>query len=295
MATTRASRLSRAATSRSIERGTELGDTAETADEAAGSRPRRAHRVRLGPCPRTTFQASSSGSAHASRQSCVGGPRLRWADGDDRRIGQPIVGPRVTAGSPASLPGPDDFAAPPSADDRARWAATDRAARPDRLGRLRDRLATAGLDAYFGIRPEHARYLTGFALGDGEDRVAGSSAGSSWVARRSCCSPTAATASRPDARHRMSGSSRSTATSRRAGPSCSHPSARDAWGRAGAVSHGTWTRLAAAAPAPSWSRSTAGSRRTARSRSPPRSSGSRPPAPSPTVRSRRSCPRSAPE
>jgi Xaa-Pro aminopeptidase len=31
------------------------------------------------------------------------------------------------------------------------------------------------VDAYFGIRPEHMRYLTGFALEDGEDRVAGNS------------------------------------------------------------------------------------------------------------------------
>ncbi len=48
-------------------------------------------------------------------------------------------------------------------------------ARPERLERLRVRLAAAGLDAYFGVRSEHARYLTGFVLGDGEDRVAGSS------------------------------------------------------------------------------------------------------------------------
>jgi len=32
-----------------------------------------------------------------------------------------------------------------------------------------------GVDAYFGIRPEHMRYLTGFALDDGEDRVSGNS------------------------------------------------------------------------------------------------------------------------
>jgi Xaa-Pro aminopeptidase len=51
----------------------------------------------------------------------------------------------------------------------------DRAARPERLARLRERLALAGLDAYFGVRSEHSRYLTGFALGDGEDRVSGSS------------------------------------------------------------------------------------------------------------------------
>ena len=56
---------------------------------------------------------------------------------------------------------------PPSAD-RARWDAADRAARPARLARLRARMAAAGVDAYFGVRREHMRYLTGFALADGE-------------------------------------------------------------------------------------------------------------------------------
>jgi Xaa-Pro aminopeptidase len=36
-------------------------------------------------------------------------------------------------------------------------------------------MAASGMDAYFGIRPEHMRYLTGFSLDDGEDRVAGNS------------------------------------------------------------------------------------------------------------------------
>jgi len=63
----------------------------------------------------------------------------------------------------------------PDAGHRAAWLAADLAARPARLDRVRTRLEVAGLDAYFGTRPEHARYLTGFALGDGEDRVAGSS------------------------------------------------------------------------------------------------------------------------
>ncbi|MGI8703129.1 MAG: M24 family metallopeptidase [Candidatus Limnocylindrales bacterium] len=61
------------------------------------------------------------------------------------------------------------------ADDRARWREGDRAARPRRLDRLRQRLAQEGLDAYFGVRPENARYLTGFALDDGEEKVAGQS------------------------------------------------------------------------------------------------------------------------
>lgn len=36
-------------------------------------------------------------------------------------------------------------------------------------------MAAEGVDSYFGIRPEHMRYLTGFSLDDGEDRVAGNS------------------------------------------------------------------------------------------------------------------------
>jgi len=74
-----------------------------------------------------------------------------------------------------NLPHPADFQAPPSVADRARWAAADVAARPARLARVRARLAAEGVDAYFGIRPEHMRYLTGFALDDAEDKVSGNS------------------------------------------------------------------------------------------------------------------------
>lgn len=73
------------------------------------------------------------------------------------------------------LPQPADFAPPPDAEARARWLEADRAARPERLARLRRRLASAGLDAYLGVRPEHMRYLTGFALAAGEEKVAGHS------------------------------------------------------------------------------------------------------------------------
>ena len=48
-------------------------------------------------------------------------------------------------------------------------------ARPARLARLRERLASEGIDAYFGVRPEHSRWLTGFRLDEGEDKVAGHS------------------------------------------------------------------------------------------------------------------------
>ncbi len=67
----------------------------------------------------------------------------------------------------------DHSVEPPSAVDVGRWAEADRAARPQRVARLRDRLEREGVDVYFGVRRENTRYLTGFALGDGEEKVAG--------------------------------------------------------------------------------------------------------------------------
>jgi Xaa-Pro aminopeptidase len=64
---------------------------------------------------------------------------------------------------------------PPTPADLERWLADDRGARPARLGRFRERLAREGVDAYFGVRRENTRYLTGFDLGDGEEKVAGNS------------------------------------------------------------------------------------------------------------------------
>jgi Xaa-Pro aminopeptidase len=74
-----------------------------------------------------------------------------------------------------SLPHPADFAAPPREVDLRRWRDADTSARPKRLERLRGRFAELGVDAYFGVRSEHMRYLTGFSLDDGEDKVAGNS------------------------------------------------------------------------------------------------------------------------
>jgi Xaa-Pro aminopeptidase len=79
------------------------------------------------------------------------------------------------AGPSRGWPTPADFAATPTAADRARWDAADRAARQPRLGRLRARFAAAGIDAYFGVRREHIRYLTGFTLAEGEEKSAGNS------------------------------------------------------------------------------------------------------------------------
>lgn len=70
---------------------------------------------------------------------------------------------------------PADFAPPPTARRLRAWDDADREARPVRLGRLRARLSAAGVDAYFGLRREEIRYLTGVALGEGEEKVAGHS------------------------------------------------------------------------------------------------------------------------
>jgi Xaa-Pro aminopeptidase len=72
-------------------------------------------------------------------------------------------------------PVPSDFAPPPTARRLRAWEEADRAARPERLGRLRARLAAAGLDAYVGLRREEIRYLAGIVLGEGEEKVAGHS------------------------------------------------------------------------------------------------------------------------
>lgn len=77
--------------------------------------------------------------------------------------------------TPANWPQPADFAAPPTAADRERWADADRAARPERVGRLRKRMAGEGVDGYFGLRWEHMRYLTGLRFDEAEVSGSGDS------------------------------------------------------------------------------------------------------------------------
>ncbi|HEY6568962.1 MAG TPA: Xaa-Pro peptidase family protein [Candidatus Limnocylindrales bacterium] len=79
----------------------------------------------------------------------------------------------MTASRAASLPVPADFAGPPDDATRRRWTEADRAHRPERLAALRSRMAAEGVDAYFGVKREHMRWLTGFVLGEGEDKVSG--------------------------------------------------------------------------------------------------------------------------
>jgi Xaa-Pro aminopeptidase len=76
---------------------------------------------------------------------------------------------------PDSWPSPADFAAPPTKADHERWAEADREARPRRLARLRDKMAAAGVDGYFGLRWEHMRYLTGLPFDESEVTGAGDS------------------------------------------------------------------------------------------------------------------------
>jgi Xaa-Pro aminopeptidase len=145
------------------------------------------------------------------------------------------------------LPVPADFAGPPTAADRVGWDEADRAARPRRIARLRERLSGAGLDAYYGIRHEHMRYVTGFALRDGED---GGTSGHFIVGREEVV---------------LLADSRYTIQARRQAPETRlenvYGDLADRWPElvasvgarrvaveSGFVSQATWERLAAAAP-----------------------------------------------
>lgn len=156
---------------------------------------------------------------------------------------------RSTATSVAHTPTPGDFAPPPGAAQIDAWEAADRAARPARLARLRARFADAGIDGYFGVRREHMRYLTGFALADGEEKVAGNS-GQFLIGRDEVV---------------VLADSRYTIQARREAPDARIAEAYGdlpaRWSElvasvgasrvgveAGFVSHATWTRLVAAAP-----------------------------------------------
>jgi Xaa-Pro aminopeptidase len=146
-------------------------------------------------------------------------------------------------------PTPADFGRPPTPDDHARWTEADRAARPARLGRLRARFETAGIDAYFGLRPEHIRYLTGFSLGDGEEKLAGTS-GQFLVGREDLVVLA-------DSRYTIQAQRELTEGRVVEGPR----NLADGWGQlvasvggsrvgveAAAIPHGVWRRLEAAAP-----------------------------------------------
>jgi hypothetical protein len=133
----------------------------------------------------------------------------------------------------SELPTPADFAAPPTPAELERWAEADLAARPHRLARLRARFEAAGIDAYFGIRREHMRYLTGFILEDGEEKVAGTSghfliSGTEVVVQAD--SRYDIQARRQATGARIADAPRNLATWRTAGRRCARPSAPDGSG-----------------------------------------------------------------
>jgi len=146
-------------------------------------------------------------------------------------------------------PQPADFAPPPDAARRRAWADADRADRPGRLARLRERFADASVDAYLGVRREHSRYLTGFVLGETEVASAGVS-GQFLVTGDEVV---------------IVADSRYTIQARREAPDCrlfewyqdleqrwpelvASTGARRIAVEAGFVAHATWQRLATAAP-----------------------------------------------
>jgi Xaa-Pro aminopeptidase/Xaa-Pro dipeptidase len=146
-------------------------------------------------------------------------------------------------------PRPDDFAAPPDAAQFEAWSEADRAARPARLGRLRARSARAGIDTYFGVRPEHMRYLTGFTLGDGEEKVAGTSGqflvgGDEVVVLADSRYTIQARREAPDARLAEAYGD----LPERWADLLASIGARRVGVEAGFVAHAVWERLAAAAP-----------------------------------------------
>ena len=150
---------------------------------------------------------------------------------------------------PGQWPDPADVAGPPDAATLTGWLDADRAARPRRLARLRDRFAGAGIDAYFGVRREHMRYLTGFTLADGEEKVAGTSgqffvAGDEVVVLADTRYAIQAHREAPDARiAEVYGDLPS-----RWPELVASIGARRIGVEAGFVAHATWQRLAAAAP-----------------------------------------------
>ena len=85
------------------------------------------------------------------------------------------MSPAADRPGPAAWPHPADFAAPPTRADHERWAEADRSARPHRLAALRERMADAGVDGYFGLRWEHMRYLPGLPFDEAEVTGAGDS------------------------------------------------------------------------------------------------------------------------
>ncbi len=147
-------------------------------------------------------------------------------------------------------PTPADFGVRPTHAQSAAWTEADRVARPARLAHLRERFSGAGIDAYFGVRREHMRYITGFTLADGEEKVAGNSGqflvgGDEVVLLADSRYTIQAGREATDARiERAYGN-----LAERWPELCASLGARRVGMEAAFVSQAMWTRLAAAAPA----------------------------------------------
>ncbi|MEI7744116.1 MAG: Xaa-Pro peptidase family protein [Chloroflexota bacterium] len=147
------------------------------------------------------------------------------------------------------LPAPADFAAPPDAGTRAAWREAERSHLAGRLDRLRTRMAAEGVDAYFGVKSEHMRWLTGFTLAAGEDKVAGHSG--QFLVGQECVTVLTDSRYTIQARREAPGAvideigyDLGAAWVRLVGTT----GARRVAVEAAAVSHAQWTKLAAAAP-----------------------------------------------
>ena len=223
----------------------------------------------------------SDGHAFAKNQ---GGAR-----GEPREVRLPMSRPRERG-----WPSPADFAAPPTAADLARWAEADRAARPARLDAAPGAVRGAGVDAYFGVRRENMRYLTGFVLGDGEEKVAGHS-GQFLVGGERGRRPRRLALHDPGAPRGARRADRGRRL-RPAGALGDRSSSRSGRGASPSRPGSCRTRSGGGSRprrrTSSSSRSRAGSRPIGRSRSRPSSSGSPPRARSRIGRSRRCCRRS---
>jgi len=146
-------------------------------------------------------------------------------------------------------PTPADFAARPTPAQLTTWDDADRAARPARLAHLRARFDDVGIDAYFGVRREHMRYLTGFTLAEGEEKVAGTSGqflvgGEELVVLADSRYTIQAQREAPDARLDAAYGN----LPDRWAALCASVGARRVGVEAGFVSQAAWSRLAAAAP-----------------------------------------------
>ena len=179
-------------------RGPRRATTRTQPGPACRARSRRRRLPRSTPRSRPTRRtATCTSSPTPTAAARTPSPRPRRAPGEPQEVRLQLMAVARVERCPSRPTSP--HRRPPA--QLAAWDEADRAARPARLARLRARFAEAGVDAYFGVRREHMRYLTGFTLADGEEKVAGQLRAVPRRRRRGrSSSPTRATRSRRSAR-----------------------------------------------------------------------------------------------